>query len=478
MMNEKKSASTTHMDTSMLWLGHASFILFILFTAFYYKERLLNCDAAYYTFHVINYEEVFVKHQRYISYFTQWAPILVIKLGGSLKMAMIAYSTIFSLWFYGLYLVASYLWKNPRGGLFIAFSLFLTMRYKHYAGHTEITFAIAVASLLMVWIWTDKTRMKWFTPRVDWLIKMIILIWLYIIHPIILLPLLVVLAADVAYHNRWKNVRHWIFILLTLATYITRFLTVAKDSYESGKISLLSTAMEVFRSPSEYYVFQILEKFFVQEYIPVLVLFLLIMVWMFQNKSYLTFLCLTIGSLALIAVIAVTYSYLKGDIYIMIDGYLGMLGMVWGTALYFYMKDGPMNNWKILIIGLLLAFSLIRIYEKEYVLRERLEGYLKTFEMYPDQSKLFAPLNLHDWDKFWYPFEMPVETLMLSSLDGKKNSKTIFVDYDVLGTDGFIEEGDYFISFNQKLPLDKLNPRFFYLPDDQPYIRIEKVSWK
>ena len=162
----------------------------------------------------------------------------------------------------------------------------------------------------------------------------------------------------------------------------------------------------------------------------------------------------------------------------MIDGYLGLLGMVLGTAIFFYMKDTPLNNWKVSILGLLIVFSLIRIYEKEYVLRERLEGYEKTFELYPDQVKLFAPLNLHDWDTFWYPFEMPVETLMLSSLEGKDSSRTIFVDYDVLGTDGYLDGDDYFISFNQKIPISQLNKKFFNLRVDQPYIRIEKVSWK
>jgi len=477
-MKEKSATKLSRADDHILRMGHGTFIFFIIFTAVFYKERLLNGDAAYYTFHVINYEEFFTKHARYISYFTQWAPLMVIKLGGSLKAAMVAYSIIFGLWFYGMYLVAAHLWKNPKGGVFIALSLFLTMRYKHYAGHTEITFAIAVASLMMVWIWTDKSKLNWFSSKIDWTIKLLLLAWLYIIHPIIILPLLVVMATDIAYHRKWKDLQHWGFITLTIATFILRFVTVASDSYESGKISLLSTGLEVFQSPGDYYVFEIIVKYFIQEYIPVMALFIFILGWMWTQRKHLAIVALTLGSLALLAVIMVTYSYLRGDIYIMIDGYLGMLGMIWGTAIYFYVKDVELKYWMTIFVGLVLVFSMIRIFEKEYVLRERLEGYEKTFEMYPDQVKLFAPLNLHDWDKFWYPFEMPVETLMLSSLDGKKNSKTIFVDYDVLGTDGFIEEGDYFISFNQKLSLDLLNPKFFKLPDDQPYIRIEKVSWK
>ena len=465
-------------QVKLLLLGHVTFLFYLLFTLLCYRERLLNCDAAYYTFHVINYEEFFVKHQRYISYFTQWLPLLVIKLGGSLKASMLAYSTVFGLWFYSLYLIAAHVWKNPKGGLYIAFSLFLTMRYKHYAGHTEITFAIAVAAFLMAWIWTDKTILKWYSTPIDYTVKAILLVWLYIIHPIIIMPLIIVLGVDTIYHKRWRDFNHWIFIGATVITFLIRFLTVSNDSYESGKIGLLSTAREVFSSPGDYYVFQILNKYLIQEYIPVLVIFTLILVWMVKKARYLTVFGMVVGLLGILSVVTVTYSYLRGDIYIMIDGYLGLLGMVLGTAIFFYIKDTSLNNWKVSILGLLIVFSIIRIYEKEYVLRERLEGYEKTFELYPDQVKLFAPLNLHDWDTFWYPFEMPVETLMLSSLEGKDSSRTIFVDYDVLGTDGYLDGDDYFISFNQKIPISQLNKKFFNLRVDQPYIRIEKVSWK
>jgi hypothetical protein len=459
-------------------IGHVTFLLFLLITAVYFKERLLNCDAAYYTFHVINYEEFFVKHERYISYFTQWLPLLMIKLGASLKVVMMAYSVAFGLWFYGLFLMAAHWWKNPRGGLYIALALFLAMRYKHFAGHTEITFAIAVASLLVVWVTTDKSGIKWYNPWIDRLFKLLFILWLYIIHPIIIIPLAFVLGIDVIYHKRWKDWEHWIFLFLLGLAFVIRFMTVAKDSYESGKINILASASEVFSHPEDYYVFQIVNKYLIQEYIPALILLGGVLIWMSIKKRFLTVLTLIIGTALITALVIVTYSYLQGDIYIMIDGYLGMLGMIWGFGFYLYLLYSKRHSWQPIVLSLLLLYSLGRIWEKHYVLEYRLEGFSQTFDMYPDQPKLFAPLALHDWDILWYPYEIPLETLMLSSLKGPEHSKTLFIDYDVLGTKGYLDSTDFFISFNNKMPIADLNPKFFRLSSEKPYFLIDDVSWE
>ena len=465
-------------DKGYVILGHATFLAYLVFTLIYFKERLLNCDAAYYTFHVINYEDFFVKHQRYISYFTQWAPLLVIKMGGSLKAALIAYSGIFGVWFYGMYLVSVHVWKNPKGGIYLALSLFLAMRYKHFAGHTEITFAIAVAAMLVIWITSNKSNLAWYTDKVDWGIKGIFIGWLYIIHPIIIVPLAIVLTVDILYHQKWKDRGHLVFLVILIASFVVRFLSVASDSYESGKISILTTARDVFSNPGDYYVFTMLGRYITNEYIPILIIFFAIMYWMISKKKFLSSTFLMLGFFALSGLIIVTYSYLRGDIFIMIDGYLGMLGMVWGFAVYLFLRTENSKTWIVFTLSILMAYSIFRVWEKKYILERRLEQYQITMSMYPDNPKLFAHLHLHDWDQFWYPYEISMETLMLSSIQGPEYSRTIFVDYDDKGHTDYIEGNDYFLNFYNKTDIQNLNKKFFRLSSDQPYFNIDRVSWK
>ena len=162
----------------------------------------------------------------------------------------------------------------------------------------------------------------------------------------------------------------------------------------------------------------------------------------------------------------------------MIDGYLGMLGMIWGFAIYLYINEFPSKSLHVYILAALLVYSIARTWEKKYILERRLEGYVEIFEMYPDSPKLFGLLKLHDWNQFWYPYEIPVETLMLTSLEGPENSKTLFIDYDNRGVGDLLEGKGYFINFYNKSDIDVLNKKFFRLSDKHSYKHIERVPWK
>ncbi|MFK7932510.1 MAG: hypothetical protein AB8G22_03315, partial [Saprospiraceae bacterium] len=217
-------------------IGHLFFSTFLFGCIWYYQERLLAFDAAYYTFHLLNYEEVFVKHNRYISYFTQGVGLGAIKSGASMKTVMMIYSGMFGVWYYAIFLFIRYVLKNYQAVLLLIFSLALTMRYKHYAGHTEITFAIAVATLLFAWMTarqenvaetqdrrylkdTSYLNHRWYY----WLGLLLICAWLYVIHPIIVLPLSAWFAADILYHNRWRDWRNWLSIGVVWATFAMKF---------------------------------------------------------------------------------------------------------------------------------------------------------------------------------------------------------------------------------------------------------------
>ena len=461
-----------------LGTGHLFFICFLLGTIYYFAERLLNNDAAYYSFHVVNYESFFIKHERYISYFTQWLPILLAKAGCNLKTVLISYSAIFGIWFYGLYILIAHVWKSPKTGLLLVLALCLTMRYKHYAGHTEITFAIAVATTLFAWVIVPKDNLGWYSKKMDWLIKILFILWLYIIHPIIIIPLAMMLGIDIIVNKRWRNLDHLAFVLVLLLSFGVRFITVAKDSYESGKVSILSTGLEVFTNPEKYYVFHIVKRYFDKEYHIVFLFFMFCFVYLFLKKELLPAIGLFLGNLCILALVIVTYSYLKGDVLIMIDGYLGMMGMVIGYTIYLVADRIKKENIFAAAVALLVLFCTVRIQSKSKFMKQRLDYYAQTFRLYPENSKLYAPLKLHDWSKLWYPYEVPIESLMWSSMEGKMPSKTIYIDYDAKNIIEKFPQSDVLYLFDSPMSISRLNPKFFKLPNDEPYKKIDSVAWK
>jgi len=442
----------------------------------FYQERLLNNDAGYYSFHVANYEEFFVKHGRYISYFTQSLSILLIKLGASLKTALIAYSISSALWFYGLFLIAVYWLKTPRGGIFILLSLILTMRYKFYAGHTEITFAIAVACFLIVWIVGDKSHFSKWKPPYTLVGTILLTAWLTIIHPIIVVPLFMVLGFFLLYNEDYKDKWYWLNLMTIAGMFALRFVFVAKDGYESEKMGLLSD-LSVFTDPGQYHVYNIMIDYF-ESYIVISVLvFFIAMIGLLIKGKILQIIYILFCMFLLSVIIIMTHSYLNGNIYIMIDGYIAMYGIIIALSLfYFYEIYSDYINTFVPIILLLVATSSIKIFKKHDFYENRLDNYkqlLKEQSVF-GVSKIFLPYNMHDWDQFWFPYEIPLESLMISALDDDTPEGTIFIDDQNRGFDKVTNPKKTFIAFYADIPL---NPRYFK-KDTRQYVFIDKVPWK
>lgn len=283
---------------------------------------------------------------------------------------------------------------------------------------------------------------------------------------------------DLMVNKRWRNHNHLAFVLVLLLSFGLRFITVAKDSYESGKVSILSTGLEVFQNPEKYYVFHIVKRYFDKEYHIVFLFFMFCFVYLLLNKHILPALGLLLGNLCILALVIVTYSYLQGDVLIMIDGYLGMMGMVIGYAIYLVADKIEKENFFIGAVAILVLFCTVRIQSKSKFMKQRLDYYSQTFNLYPDNSKLYAPLKLHDWSKLWYPYEVPIETLMWSSVEGKMLSKTIYIDYDAKNIIEKFPQSDVLYLFDSPMSISRLNPKFFKLPNDEPYREIDRVAWK
>ncbi len=464
------------MDRSLILLGHLSFVVYILFTIIFYKERLINSDAAYYTFHMINFEEVFVKHNRHISYFTQWLPLLLIKMGASLKTVMSSYSLIFGIWFYLLFLINVYVFKTAKGGILLVLALILTMRYKFYAGHTEITFAIAVGTTLFNWISIEKNKISWHNQWISTCIVFIFCAWLYIIHPVIIVPLLAMLSYNVIDKNRWLDFWNYGHIGMVLFTFFLRFKNVMDDGYESNKVNLIQDFPVVFSNTKDYYVFTIIQDYAFNHISIALIGFIVALLLLIRHLKLLSVSLLLTATTGLIILIILSHSYLRADLYIMIDGYIAMLGMIWGLAIIKAIELNKSKKLSLIMLSTLIILCYAQIFSKHTFFKQRhiLQKELMTSQLEKGSSKTLVKLDRFDWDKLWYPYEFPHETIMLSALDKTMENASIFVDYDGKKVEEFLEREYDMLAFYQNVGL---NPKYFNLPK-QKYSRVDKVPWK
>ena len=125
----------------------------------------------------------------------------------------------------------------------------------------------------------------------------------------------------------------------------------------------------------------------------------------------------------------------------------------------------------------LLIYSSDRIISRGEFFTKRLAYYEKTFDMYPEHSKLFVPMSLHDWERLYYPYEIPAESLILTCMEGKENCKTLYMDYDRKGAALYLDSEQQFLFFNNQVSYNKINTNFFNLPVE-PYLPIDKVAWR
>ncbi|MEL6721549.1 MAG: hypothetical protein AAFP82_22820, partial [Bacteroidota bacterium] len=224
---------------SLQVLGHIFFGILILWSIIFYKERMLHFDSAYYTFNLLYSQDFYIAHGRTISYASQLMPLLAMKLGWSLKAVLIVYSMSFMLLFYGIYNLIVYGFRNVEGGLFLALAVSLTIRYKFYAGISEVFFSLALAALLIGWLTKNRDLFHRLTAWQNLLVGIILVLLLTTGHPIIILPVLSFFAFDICYNNRWKDLYNWGLVAFSVGVFYYRFSKIQTDtgSYESNRFN-------------------------------------------------------------------------------------------------------------------------------------------------------------------------------------------------------------------------------------------------
>ncbi|MEM0994718.1 MAG: hypothetical protein AAGI49_16920, partial [Bacteroidota bacterium] len=275
----------------------------------------------------------------------------------------------------------------------------------------------------------DRDRFHRLTAWQNLLVGMGLVLLLTTGHPIIVLPVLSFFAFDMFYNHRWKDVYNWGLIAFTIAVFYRRFSNIqaATDSYESRRFNEAFVQLEAFWDLFELKIWEILKWYFETQYaFPSILCTLLILVLIVRKKIF-SSLVLILSVLALVAMIMVTYSYVNGKIYAMIDGYVGLIGVVLAIPIFYVVLKSKQHLISVLLIAGLLIFNLHRIYGKRKFFQRR-QALIETMvqeNAKADQRKLVLRMQDFVWDKFWYPWSLPYETVLLTALDDPKDAASI-----------------------------------------------------
>lgn len=113
------------------WVAIAAMTLLVAGSIFYFKERGLFLDSSFVIFNIVNDHKLFIQEHRYGSFITQLVPFIGEKAGWSLRTIVMAYSASFHLFYLctGLLLVLAF--RQYRLTILLAcyYTLFVTESY-------------------------------------------------------------------------------------------------------------------------------------------------------------------------------------------------------------------------------------------------------------------------------------------------------------------------------------------------------------
>lgn len=434
-------------DRALVIIGHAFFGLQLIMSLIYYKERLLSFDAANYTFQLLYFEDFYIGHDRWISAPTQLLPLLAIKLGASLKVILMSYSASFILFYYVLFNLIVYGLGQARVGIFLALSLCLAMRYKFYGPVGEVILSIGMVGLLQAWLWREREGFSW-PAWVHWSLGLgITAMIVFAGHPFAALAVFYLLGFEMIAQRRWKDGQTWVMIALALVGYGRKYISLqAEGSYEAGQMDNLQESFAMLSQFNTYYVFDRISWFFETEYAFPFVIFLIAVGVLCWKRHWLLALFILASHLAMLAAIMIAFAYLNDPIYILLDGYLSHLGIIWSLPIV-YVFCQERKWWSLGVIVVLMGFGLDRIHEKKAFFQERLgllEGMLEEHATEQDR-KLLHHIDHFDWGKMWMPWAVGVETLMLTALDGPESAATLYFKQHRQDEDAQLQDPNLFL---------------------------------
>jgi len=468
-----------------IW-GHFYFLLLTVAAAYFYQERLINFDSAHYTFQILQRHDFYVLHDRWVSYLTQWVPLLAQDLGFGLKTILILYSGALMALIYLVYIIIAHVLKNFGAALLMIFVFGAMYRIKFYAGISEIIPSIAFSVLYIAFFTRDSAHRKPY-PLTGYLWHAFFGLLIALSHPVPAFPVVGVYFFWLAYQERLFQLDGWFKFLAFCTPLILKYVNISSGSYESNKMSLLESAPDVLLHPGDYHVSKVMIDYFFNEHWMAWIFFFLSLIYVLVKKKYLAALILFGTVLATFLLNFITFSYLKGDLKIMIDGYMVFLGIPLGFVPCFILSK---TRWKQLLYPALIlffCFNLVRMRTARKIFQDRLQLIEVTMDRYATAQDRILITGFHqvEWHKLWYPYQFGSESILLSTLKKGHENTCVMVALQMeenehviqeLNDKSFQEKTEYLSElrlFNQ----EKYPEAMFYLPQDSRAVYVYRPAW-
>lgn len=470
-MNTSKSSWLSYLKQTRL--ESLFFIFLLIFAIAFAKERIINSDAAFYLFNLINYKFFNIEQGRLSTFITQIPVQAAIKAGLNLKVLIYIYSITFPVLFWLVYKIIRNPLKNKAAALALLMLILVGVNHCLYRPVSESTQGMVYAMILFAILYHDFPKVKPDRKNAVRLsLAIFTILFCYFSHPITVFPILFIIGFYIIDNSAWKDYRPWLILAFTLLLFTVKVLTTQGSSYEGDKLSALhdfsNHLLHFYKLYPTHYILHRLPKL----YLVSGMIFLVLNVYYIHQKDWPKWILLDVFVLGFVIIHNLIYyaggSDIELDKNLMTVNFF--LYIPFAKEIFYHPK---MREWQQKIIMLfLLLFSIVMILHPAKVYTQRIRYYQALNQVMQQQqgSKFYTEKENIDKDKVLFEWGVPYESMVISSLDGPSHSKTLYL-FDTLDKlPEYIHDPDLFlyVFFWERRNIHELNQRYFKLPAE-PY---------
>jgi len=412
-------------------LGHSAFLVLFFLAIYYYLERTIFVDPACSAFKILYYQNFASEASRYVAVIPQGLPLLAIWLHLPLKVVLCLYSMSFILLYYIIFLVITYWFRNENLALAIPLVLLMGVQYSFFWISTETHQALVYNILLVAFLYYSQKMNPGFLNN---LIKLIIaagiLFLCFYSHPVSLFPILFILGYFMIDQKLWKKTFVYILVVFIIAITITKVFIVPTNQYDTANFnSFLSFFEKIGQVQTSESLAFLTEKIFTLYFFS-LIIFIVTSVFYIIKKQYLK-LSYYLASIILFLLVIFTtfplwyYPFIQEKNLMPLNIFLLVPFM---NEVAF--SDKRLNIFKQIFLILIFVVGVVNVINASSFYKERL-AYIRSLiyksKKFPEKKIIIKKWDI-DLNKVNVTWALPMESLLLSSLEDPNLSRSIYVD--------------------------------------------------
>lgn len=458
---------------------HILFIIIILFSIIFYKERLF-ADSSYYIFKVIEHKFFWIEHNRFILVFSQFLPLIGVLFGFSLKTILLLYSIGHALFFYSIFLICRYILNQYWAGLILLLIQTVGILSGYFTPMFELYYGTGFLILFIAILYNN--NIKW--QNIIMLMALSLIIFTSHQYTYFLMIFVMLFHLET---YKLKYIKLYILLFLSLVAVVI-FKKYTATDYEIGKTQAFVNTFK--NGKYDWIYIKSFFSFLFLYYKELLIITFITTIYFLYKKRYLSAIIylifiLFISSMVNISNYGFEHSRYQEQVY---------FPLIF-VSCYPFAKL-IFNENKIKLRYFLLAISLIIIVVRLFMINYeagKFRNRLNIMQSIIDKSQkisgnkfYISSKKIDSIEPIGTNWSYPIETMLISGIDKSQKSVTICTDEDI-NNDNNIEKltiNDYLFTKRNIYNTNTLNHRYFsftkseYCYLDIAYLEKEKLNIK